>query len=487
MTKYNNKGVSFVEVLISVTIFAILLIPIMTKLITSMNINSKSKEKQYVVAYAEQAMEYFKGYDFDNVPMLKNADGDSIALTASNKIEDYVMVGSQQVDYYKYTYTTKVELGPKHREYDCNVTLSTLDYALRAVGYTSEIDNDGNITTTPIDASLVREDPNMTNLGNVKSLDSYVDAIITNTSNFDSVAEDSIYASKIDVLKSMAEADPTPGAPSYDNWLKYLNGTYRFDTNHTVNKIIRISIEKNTDDEYVVSCNVEYQDAITDYTVDPISYNVYNHKFKNKPDIYLMFNQCMYNGLYADDNIIIDNSKLNNEDVKVYVIGTYGTSGGGEVAQDTDGNDITGNKVYEILGEEAPNATKVGDDYVEADLVKKSKDGYYPYDKDSTGSNYRFKVYINTTYDSNQERLKVYVSDSLDDRYDLFARFNDQEIITNILASGSNIAMEAGVVNKMSEEKRLSETGSLFTIHVSLSSNDSQGSRVTLNGTKGGN
>ncbi len=484
MAKNNNKGISFVEVIISITIFAILMIPITTKLISSMNINTRTKERQYVTAYAEQAMEYFKGYDFDNIPMLKDADGVSVPLSSTGKEEKTVTVNATDVTYYEYTYTTDVKLGPKKEAYDCKVTLSTLDYALRAIGY--EVNDAGEYTE--IDPSLVVDDPNAVNLGNVRSMDAYSDAIIWNASNFDSVAEDSMYASKIDKLKMLAEENPTPGSPNYDNWLKYLNGTYRFDTNHTVKKNTRIVIQKNADGEYVVNCTVEYNDVLSEYTIDPISYNIYTATFANKPNIYLMFNQCMYNNLYADDNIIIDKTGINNEECNVYIIGTYETTGGGEAALDDDGNEIAGNKVYEILGADSPNATKSqSGDYVEAELIKKAG-GYYPYDKDGAGE-YRFKVFINSVAGANsQNNLNVYVSDSTDDRYNLYGRTFGNKLIDRIVNNTANETMNSGVIKKLSSEQRLSETGSLFTINVELLREDgNEGGNVTLKGTKGGN
>lgn len=74
MMKSNNKGVSLVEVIVAIALFSLLIIPITLKLISSMEINTKSKEKQYVKDYAEYTMEYFKGYNFEGLPYLENAD-----------------------------------------------------------------------------------------------------------------------------------------------------------------------------------------------------------------------------------------------------------------------------------------------------------------------------------------------------------------------------------------------------------------------------
>lgn len=489
-----NKGISFIELLIAITIFSILIIPITTKLISSMEINSKSKEKQYVSDFAEQAMEYFKSYDFENVPTLTDEDGNKVQLTSSGKIENTITVIGKTVTYYDYEYSTSLPLGPKNREYDCTVNLSTKDYALRAAGYEVAVDADGN--ETYVAATSTIEDPNAINLGNVKSLDGSVDAIFTDTANYDSSAENYIYASKIDRLKMLAEEDPREGQPAYDNWNKYLDGTYKFDTNHIVDKTTRIVIEKSTTG-YNVRCDVEYRDAYSEYQVDPVVYTVATYTYKNKPDIYLMFNQCMYNELYCNDGIVIDNSNAGNEDYNIYIIETYGDTDAGDVAKDENGNDITGNKIYEILEEEAPNATKSDTgEYISATTVKKSKNGYYPYDnevigKDEDGKDivkYQFHVYVNTTTSSNQDHLKIYASDSEDIKYNLYGRIDEGVTVTDFMySSGGNKKLQTGVLYKLSEESRLSEYGSLFTVKVLLDSKDESGTKVTLNGTKGGN
>lgn len=61
MAKINNKGFSLVEVIVAIAIFAILIIPLTTQLISAVNTNTKTTKKQYAVEMAEELMESFQG------------------------------------------------------------------------------------------------------------------------------------------------------------------------------------------------------------------------------------------------------------------------------------------------------------------------------------------------------------------------------------------------------------------------------------------
>lgn len=65
MTKKNNKGFSLIEVIIAVAVFAILIVPLTSQLISAVNINKKSTKKQYAIDKAEQIMESFKTADME--------------------------------------------------------------------------------------------------------------------------------------------------------------------------------------------------------------------------------------------------------------------------------------------------------------------------------------------------------------------------------------------------------------------------------------
>ena len=61
--KLNNAGMSLVEVIISITILSIVVIPTLHALTTAMVYNAKSRKRQEVTLTGESLMEAFKGYD----------------------------------------------------------------------------------------------------------------------------------------------------------------------------------------------------------------------------------------------------------------------------------------------------------------------------------------------------------------------------------------------------------------------------------------
>lgn len=481
MMKSNNKGVSLVEVIVAIALFSLLIIPITLKLISSMEINTKSKEKQYVKDYAEYTMEYFKGYNFEGLPYLENADP-----MTDNPQTKQIVIGSNTYNYKEVTYTTKTNLGVKDHEYDVNITLSTLDYVLIQAGYKAEkkngmyqYDGSGDLIKTPVSAVA---DPNQNNMGNVKSIDADVDVMITNASNYDITAQNAIYAAKVDKLRDDASSS-TASQADIDHWKQFMAGKYQFDMNESVDKLTRIIIKKNLNGTYTVQCILEYKDQATDYVVSPLSYVIYAQDFVKKPDIYLMFNQCIYNNDFANDNLVIDNSDCKTEDIKMYMIGTYGDTNGGTASASEDASNTLSNKVYKILGETAYKSLvnePVGSNGVIAG---------HAYDKETSTGKYAHIVNVNTTTNSLQSKIKLYVSDSTDTKYNLYGRIVTSNPISNVLTTGSNtpITSPSSMIYKLSDEERFSSTGVLYSISVNLDSSAEGAQDVTLYGTMGGN
>lgn len=68
--KLNNAGMSLVEVIISITILALVAIPVLRSLTTAMYYNAKARTRQSVTLSAESLMETFKGYDLEELKSL---------------------------------------------------------------------------------------------------------------------------------------------------------------------------------------------------------------------------------------------------------------------------------------------------------------------------------------------------------------------------------------------------------------------------------
>lgn len=65
--KLNNGGMSLVEVIVAMTIFAVVTVPVLHALTTSAFYNQKARKRQNVTALAESVMENFKGYSLDSL------------------------------------------------------------------------------------------------------------------------------------------------------------------------------------------------------------------------------------------------------------------------------------------------------------------------------------------------------------------------------------------------------------------------------------
>jgi prepilin-type N-terminal cleavage/methylation domain-containing protein len=73
--RLDNKGMSLVEVIISITILSIVVIPTLNALTTAMTYNVKARNRQNATALAETIMESFKGYDIDTLKNIFGSNG----------------------------------------------------------------------------------------------------------------------------------------------------------------------------------------------------------------------------------------------------------------------------------------------------------------------------------------------------------------------------------------------------------------------------
>lgn len=65
--RLNNGGMSLVEVVVAMTIFTVVTVPVLHALTTSAYYNQKARKRQNVTALAESVMENFKGYSLDSL------------------------------------------------------------------------------------------------------------------------------------------------------------------------------------------------------------------------------------------------------------------------------------------------------------------------------------------------------------------------------------------------------------------------------------
>ncbi len=372
MAKNNNKGFSLIEVIIAVAVFAILIVPLTSQLISAISINTTSTKKQYAVEKAEEIMESMKTVELaENVNDVISIatdkyDGD----TGEGTVYDFKLTSSDDsnsqsitvdgttynVNYNISTYTCEdISLGEGYENYDCTVTVNNLAYAVSALGYVWDseandvkTDSNGNIVTT---ASAV---------GTVRNLDNSQTAVITGATytgqnssisgnNLDNAAYDYFLDNKIEVLKNYTV---------YYN--QYISGSEGYFSNDKFTKKTVIKISKTISGTYLVQCGVRYVDT-TGLNIIKSSYMnnslnvyvpttaygtfkvktedgtesgtaasaeneygiVYEQEYNELPPVYLIYVPAIYNGTYCDsDYIYVDTTELGSEEASVYIFET---------------------------------------------------------------------------------------------------------------------------------------------------------------------
>lgn len=342
MTKKNNKGFSLIEVIIAVAVFAILIVPLTSQLISAVNINKKSTKKQYAIDKAEQIMESFKTADISS-SAISIPDGNSTGsynftcTSETTKTTDNEIAGIKKVNYTVKTYTCNdISIGGNYANYGCTVTVSDLAQQVAALGYiwdpeTGDAKKDAKKQYIKISSAV----------GTVRNLDNKQAAIIAGATytgdtgtadgnNLDNQASSYFMDEKTDLLKQHTTA--------YNQMLTVSKEAYW--GNDTFTKTTTIKIFKTEDDMYRVQCLVSYKDSTkvgviraayengTNNVYKPASANgdgiVYQNDYETLPPIYLLYIPATSNGDYVSrDYINIDTSKLKKEEkVKVYLFQT---------------------------------------------------------------------------------------------------------------------------------------------------------------------
>lgn len=87
--KLNNRGMSLVEVIISITILGIVAIPVLHSLTTAMVYNSKARIRQDMTLKAESIMETFKAYDLETLQGMFAANSGIEGIEAGTNCDSY--------------------------------------------------------------------------------------------------------------------------------------------------------------------------------------------------------------------------------------------------------------------------------------------------------------------------------------------------------------------------------------------------------------
>lgn len=337
MAKNNNKGFSLIEVIVAIAVFAILIIPLSTQLISALKTNETSKKKQYAIEKAEEIMEQYKICDLSKPVVIP--DGNSTGaftfnLTSTDDSGSITLPNKKTVKYTVKTYEcNNLTLGENYETYTGKVEVSDKAYAVLSQGYILDPET-GDFKK---DSSGEYVKP-ATQTGDIRNLDNNQAAIISGATylgqnsgveanNLDNKAFQYFQDAKLDILKK------------YDVYYsQYLSGADYF-VNDSFNKYTDIKVQKNAG-KYIVSCTVHYEDntklgiiksayaasGTNIYYPDTVYGKgvVYEKEYDDLPPVYLLYVPAIYNGAYCPvDNISVDTSGLAAGDkAKIYVFET---------------------------------------------------------------------------------------------------------------------------------------------------------------------
>ena len=322
MKKIHNRGVTFVELAIAVVVFGILIGPIVSKLVVAMNTSNKSKTAQNKYEFAENLMENIKNEDdefFDPTKSgltaaVQNATkaGTVQGVAGNGKINGKTFDG--------YVMTGQAKVGRKSEDFYYAIHVNNIEYAKK----------EGNESTY--------ENPNNQILPAIANFDAKDFAIINGTiGNYDLTVTNAFMSKKLDILRVGDKA-------RWEQYTKQQADIVAF-PNDSATRVVEISVEEGskikdgeTKKTYTVTCKLRYKDKSTYILKDgvyagknlssylsPIEYVPYKQTFYDTlPAIYLMYNPCLYNSNYMDnDYILLNTSKVSSDqNVELYVVET---------------------------------------------------------------------------------------------------------------------------------------------------------------------
>lgn len=333
-----------VEILIAIAIFSILMIPIVSGIISSMNNTTQAKTLQYRNEYAENMMEYVKQDSIENIlsgsylssigsysPVVSanfyTEDGtdktygdkqkkfaadltaNGIATTVNEtKVKSGSGKNEVKYPYEEYTISGKVKLGTKHTVYSYKMEISNKYYA--------EKEAKGSFTN-----------PNNLALGVVEDIDHTKVALINGTiANYDASVSQAFLTKKLQILK---EKEPD----WYEIYMQQATDANMF-VGDTVARLITIKVSGSLKKGYDVICKLTYhdngesrpsiRDGLMNYKIEYVPFQYHYNPGTELPNIYVMYNACLYNGQFSkDDYIAFDTSEMEDDtDINCFIVET---------------------------------------------------------------------------------------------------------------------------------------------------------------------
>ncbi|MBO5087897.1 MAG: prepilin-type N-terminal cleavage/methylation domain-containing protein [Lachnospiraceae bacterium] len=371
MRKMNNKGFSMVEILISIAIFAVLMIPIVGAIISSLKNTTEAKTLQYRNEFVENVVEYVKqdsldgifsgnyfstvgsytggsnavdvsgtfymepptpakpvvSYD-DSLQPIVNVLGSKVKTNGVSTVTSGSGFGKKYYPYEEYLLSGKVDLGAKDTTYVYKMLITNKYYA--------EKESKGSFVN-----------PNNLALGIVEDIDYTKVALINGTiANYDKTVENAFLTKKIALVKQY-------NPDWYDVYIKQVTDPKMF-SDDIGKRLITINISGNETTGYHVSCGLTYNDSgdslnklfdddtesqakannvKATFRTDYIKYKPFEFSYSpdpvtkkaTLPNIYLMYNTCLYNNTLVENDYIAINNTIPESDpakVNVFIVET---------------------------------------------------------------------------------------------------------------------------------------------------------------------
>lgn len=440
------------EVVIAIAIFAILIGPITSALISAVKTGTTSTKKQYAVEKAEEIMENFKTANLSGDVSI--VDGNTAASgtgskytftkgTAQTKTLSMPVTlgdGSTSVSYTSYTYTCNdVSIGTNFEKYNCSVEVNDAAYQVMKQGYIlTGIDESGNAVLKEDGSGYVKT--NSSSTGTIRNLDSKQSAIITGATytgsgstaaenNLDNQAAQYFTDTKRNLLRNY---------PAWYN--QYQAGDDMFSEDQ-FSKNTTIEITK-TGTVYTVRCKVKYTDTVKRAGIIKSAYEtngvneyepstaygvgvVYEQTFDGElPPIYLLYSPGICNGRYCDvDTITIDNKTLTTGDseAEIYIfeyaadssIDKYADVIKDQIGLDVDKLKYTSSTSYKKIGDvdvhlnfdTTTNSRKLISVYTNFNATTTETDLVKTLDEDDDGSTYMYDINVTLKSGSGNETV----------------------------------------------------------------------------------
>lgn len=365
----NNKGLTLVEVMVSVTMFAIMIYPILTQMNSLLKQNYTSKLNQAETDFASRVMEEFKDAESGATDLPKNS-----SITKAG----YSVKSSDPTDpdapliYYKNNIVLEKDIDtsdPSIKTMLKNGDTYRVEVSLDSSAY--DTTNGTNAAGSPGDEDkFTYKNPNDTKNFDLQNIDDRFCVMIKETSgNYDSRAAN-------DLLDKIAAKLKVENPNRYNQWI---NGVDFLKTDtYSKNTYIKVDYD-SVKAVYKVTVSLCYTDK--DYN-QSVSYLLFNEKEYDAkalgykpPAIYLYYNQFVQNGLILSgtDSITLDNSGLvssgsvsDSDQLKCFIIKTKASlgeytyyerlgevdGGGNEVIYGYATQNTAGSCVYKVETEE---------------------------------------------------------------------------------------------------------------------------------------